>query len=130
MQPLYRITREDKLTFCQGLHVKRWLMTKTCDSCSFVNPLKYEICNRIQLAKCKLVQLNLLKHNVCSVLFMYSVAICILSFGSILISDLVADLFMHSLSGMILLYLAAPFLHRRCFSVRLQYRALTQPSHL
>ena len=39
---------------------------------------------------------------------MYSVAM--LSLGHILISDLVvADLFMHSLPGMILLYLAASF---------------------
>ena len=38
-----------------------------------------------------------------------------LSLGRILISNLVvANLLMYSLPGMILLYLAAPFLHQRC----------------
>ena len=45
--------------------------------------------------------------------------ICVFSMLSlccILISDLVVtNLFMHSLPGMILLYLTAPFLHRRVF---------------
>ena len=46
--------------------------------------------------------------NVSSIVFMYSCNM--LSLGCIVISDLViADLFMYSLSGMILLYLAAPF---------------------
>ena len=45
------------------------------------------------------------------------------SLGRILVSHLVANLFMHSLPGMILLYLAAPFLHHRylnqvCTSLR------------
>ena len=40
-----------------------------------------------------------------------------LSFSHTLISDLVViNLFMHLLPGMILLYLAAPFLHWRCFA--------------
>ena len=39
-----------------------------------------------------------------------------LSLGCIVISDLVvADLFMHSLSGMILLYLATPFFTLKVF---------------
>ena len=39
-----------------------------------------------------------------------------LGLGRIPISDLVvANLLMYSLPGMILLYLAAPFLHQRCF---------------
>ena len=51
--------------------------------------------------------------NVSSIVFMYSVC---LSLGRILISDLVvADLFMHSLSGMILLYLAVPFFTLKVF---------------
>ena len=42
-----------------------------------------------------------------------------LSLGRILISDLVvANLLMYSLPGMILLYLAMPFLHQRCFWMR------------
>ena len=42
-----------------------------------------------------------------------------LSLGRILISDLVvANLLMYSLPGMILLYLATPFLHQRCFWLR------------
>ena len=42
-----------------------------------------------------------------------------ISLGCTLISDLVvANLFMHSLLGMILLYLAPPFLHWRCFCMR------------
>ena len=44
--------------------------------------------------------------NVFSVVLVFS----ILGLGRILISDLVANLLMYSLSGMILLYLAAPFL--------------------
>ena len=40
----------------------------------------------------------------------------LLSLGCILISDLVvADLFMHSLSGMILLYFATPFFTLKVF---------------
>ena len=42
----------------------------------------------------------------------------ILSLGCILILDLVTSLFMHSLPEIILLYLAAPFLHQRCFCMR------------
>ena len=42
-----------------------------------------------------------------------------LSLGRILISNLVVpNLLMYSLPGMILLYLAAPFLHLRCFCMR------------
>ena len=49
---------------------------------------------------------------------MFSVALVfsMLSLGHILISDLVvANMFMHSLSGMILLYLVAPFLTLKMF---------------
>ena len=50
-----------------------------------------------------------------SVVFVFS----IIGFGRILISDLVvANLLMYSLPGMILLYLAMPFLYQRCFWVR------------
>ena len=46
-----------------------------------------------------------------------------LSLGRILISNLVvANLLMYSLPGMILLYLAAPFLHRRCFCMSIIYQ--------
>ena len=56
--------------------------------------------------------------NVTSIVFSYLVSV--LNLGRNLISDLVvADLFMHSFSNMILLYLAALFLHRRCFSMRI-----------
>ena len=42
-----------------------------------------------------------------------------LNLGHILISDLViANLFMHSLPGMILLYFATPFYTKRCFCMR------------
>ena len=42
-----------------------------------------------------------------------------LSLGHILISHIVvADLFMYSLPSMVLLYLATPFLHHRCFCMR------------
>ena len=52
--------------------------------------------------------------NVSSIVFSYLVSV--LSLGRILISDIVvADLFMHSFSDMILLYLAALFLHQRSF---------------
>ena len=51
-------------------------------------------------------------YNVFSVVLVFSM----LGLGRILISDLVvANLLMYSLPGMILLYLAAPFLHQRCF---------------
>ena len=53
-------------------------------------------------------------------MFQYSIyAFSMLNVGCILISDLVvADFFMHSLPGMILLYLTASFSHRRCFCMR------------
>ena len=42
-----------------------------------------------------------------------------LSFGHIMISDLVVDnLFMHSLQGMILLYLTTSFFMLKCFCMR------------
>ena len=45
-----------------------------------------------------------------------------LGLGHILISNLVvANLLMCSLPGMILLYLTAPFLHQRCFWIRLPF---------
>ena len=45
--------------------------------------------------------------------------VLVLSLGQILISELVVtNLLMYSLPGMILLYLAVPFLHRRCFCMR------------
>ena len=54
-------------------------------------------------------------YNVSNVVLVFSM----LSLGRILILNLVvANLLMHSLPGMILLYLAAPFLHRRCFRMR------------
>ena len=62
------------------------------------------------MAESKLVQLNLENSNcnVSSIVFMYSVYM--LRLGCIMISHLVvANLFMHSLPGLILLYLAAPF---------------------
>ena len=50
---------------------------------------------------------------------MYLVVFSMLSLDHILISDLVvANLLMYSLPSMILLYLAAPFLHQRCFWMR------------
>ena len=46
----------------------------------------------------------------------------ILSLGCILISDLVVtNLFMYSLPGIILLYLATPFLHQWYFCMRYHY---------
>ena len=63
----------------------------------------------------KLCKQYVASYNSFSVVLVFS----ILSLGSILISDLVvANLLMYSLPGMILLYLAAPFLHQRCFSMR------------
>ena len=51
-------------------------------------------------------------YNVSSVVLVFSM----LSLGHILILNLlVANLLMYSLPGMILLYLAVPFLHQRCF---------------
>ena len=45
-----------------------------------------------------------------------------LSLGRILLSDLVVtNLLVYSLPGMILLYLAVPFLHWKCFCMRLLY---------
>ena len=72
-------------------------------------------------------------YNVFSVVLVFS----IIGLGLILISDLVvANLLMYSLPGMILLYLAAPFLHHRCFgwdiitfvriSILLQHKSQTQ----
>ena len=56
------------------------------------------------MAESKLVQLNY-SNGVYSIIFMYSV-------WQVLISNLVVvNLFMHLLPGMILLYLAASFLH-------------------
>ena len=50
-----------------------------------------------------------------------------LSLGHILISDLVVtNLLVYSLPGMILLYLAALFLHQRCFSMRYSYTVITK----
>ena len=69
------------------------------------------------MAESKLVQLNF-ENNIYSV---YSIifiiyAFSMLSLDCILISDfVVADFFMHSLPGMILL---CHFLHRRCFCIR------------
>ena len=63
------------------------------------------------MAESKLVQLNF-KNNSCSTVYVqYNVYVfSILSLDCILISDLVfANLFMHSLSGMILLYLTHLF---------------------
>ena len=55
-------------------------------------------------------------YNVSSVVFVFSM----LSLGRILISNLVvANLLMYSFPGMILLYLAVPFLHQKCFWMRL-----------
>ena len=54
-----------------------------------------------------------------------------LSLGCSLISDLVVNnLFMHSLTGMILLYLAAPFLHQRCICMRYGYAHLHVHIHM
>ena len=70
--------------------------------------------------------------NVFSVVLVFSM----LGLGRILISDLVvANLLMYSLPGMILLYLAAPFLHRSCFWMRYhhfckdEYSIVTQIKH-
>ena len=53
------------------------------------------------------------RYNVSSIVFTY--VFSMLSLGRIVISDLVvADLFMNSLSGIILLYLAASFLNQMC----------------
>ena len=62
------------------------------------------------MAESKSVQLNFenSSYNVCIIIIFY--AFSMLSLGHILISDLViANLFMHSLSDMILLYLATSF---------------------
>ena len=68
---------------------------------SLVNQQNCEICTSFK------VQNNCF--NVSSIVFY---VLSMPSLGCIVISDLVVtDLFMHSLSGMILLYLAAPFLH-------------------
>ena len=57
------------------------------------------------------------KTQIC-VVFVFSM----LSLGRILILDLVVvDFFMHSLPGMILLYLPLSFLHQRCFWMRYIY---------
>ena len=78
----------------------------------FVSQLKCEICTSIWLNESFKVQNS--SFNVSSTVFMYSVAV--LSLGRIVISDLVvANLFMHSLSGMILLYLTAPFFTLKVF---------------
>ena len=65
------------------------------------------------MAESKLVQLNLetvASYNVSSIVCIY--VFNMLRLGRILISHLVdADLFMHLLSSLILLYLATPFLH-------------------
>ena len=58
-----------------------------------------------------LVQLNF-KNNSYSV---YIYVFSMVSFGCILIDLVVVNLLMHSLPGMILLYLATSFLHQRCF---------------
>ena len=58
--------------------------------------------------------------NVSSIVFSYLVSV--LSLDRILISDIiVADLFMHSFSDIILLYLATPFLHCRRFWMRISW---------
>ena len=80
---------------------------------------KYESCQCLRnkpaltvlhpMAEVKLVQLNFINnsYSVYSKIFMYSVC---------LISDLlVVDLFLHSLPGMFLLYMAASFLYQRYF---------------
>ena len=50
-----------------------------------------------------------------------------LSLGHILISDLVTYPFMHSFPGMLLLYLAPPFLHKKLFCIRLRYLSVYFP---
>ena len=80
------------------------------NNCKFVDLLKYEICNRIWLIANhdQLIQLTFANnrcYNVSIVVFVFSMR----NLGRILISNLVvANLLMYSLSGMILLYLAAP----------------------
>ena len=60
-------------------------------------------------------------YNVSSVVLVFS----ILNLGRILITDLVVtNLLMYSLSDMILLYLATPFLHWRCYCMRYRIIAL------
>ena len=81
------------------------------------------------------IKLNLqtiASYNVFSVLLLFSM----LSLGRILILNLVvANLLMYSLPGMILLYLAMPFIHRRCFWMRYhhfckdEYSIVTQIKH-
>ena len=79
--------------------------------CPF-NQLKCEICTSIWLNESFKVQNS--SFNVSSMVFMY--VLSMLSLGCIVISDLVVvNLFMHSLSGMILLYLAAPFFTVKVF---------------
>ena len=60
----------------------------------------------------KLCRQHAASYNVFSVVLVFTM----LGLGRILISDLVVtNLLMYSLPGMILLYLAVPFLHQRCF---------------
>ena len=67
------------------------------------------------MAESKLAgQLNIASYNVFSVMLMFSM----LGLGCILISDLVANLLMYSLPGMILFYLAAPFFTPKVFWMR------------
>ena len=69
---------------------------------------------RKQISWSNLTLQTIASYNVSSVVLVFSM----LSLGHILISNLVvANLLMYSLPGMILLYLAASFLHRRCFCI-------------
>ena len=74
--------------------------------------LKCEICTRIKVLNLK--NSTVASYNVSSIVFY--VLSMLIGLGCIVISDLVVvDLFMHSLSGMILLYLAMLFLYWRHF---------------
>ena len=79
------------------------------------------------MVESKLVQLNFENNSYIVNIYVFSM----LNFGHILISDfVVADLFMHSLSGMILLCLATSFLHRKCFWMRYIFHVMTQSPNL
>ena len=64
-------------------------------------------------------------------MFSVVLAFSMLGLGRILISDLVVtNLLMYSLPVMILLYLAVPFLHQRCFWMRLHIQVTVQPLYI
>ena len=105
------------------------LLTKHCVWCKKISPVLSYTCKNLNLKKevgiavkvrkqvashaaRPVENTDLYNYNVFSVVLVFS----ILSLGHILISDLVvANLLMYLLPGMILLYLATPFLHQRCF---------------